>query len=201
MAPPQSVEGAHVEWGIEEIARWVRKPRCHCNYKRFENPPLSWAPEARAVSLRRMIRQRRSAVAMDGRTRISSITFYRMLDRTLAVPEGVPFSILPRESHIHLALMVHCMDDLPRGLYLLVRDAGQTQALQQAITQADPLQKPPGCPHKRVATSLKILGLPSRQNRLANATANVPRPPCVRRAIPLPVGPRDRTAPSMAGRR
>jgi hypothetical protein len=44
--------------------------------------------------------------------------------------------------------MVHRVDDLPRGLYLLVRDADQTEALQQAITQADPLQKPPGCPQQ-----------------------------------------------------
>ena len=145
---PNQLSGAHVEWGIEEIARWVRKPRGHCNYKRFENPPLSWVPEARAVSLRRIIRQRRSAVAMDGRTRMSSNTFYRMLDRTLAVPEGVPFSILPWKSHIHLALMVHRVNDIPRGLYLLVRDADQTEALQQAITQADPWQKPPGCPQQ-----------------------------------------------------
>ena len=44
----------------------------------------------------------------------------------------------------------------------------------------------------------RLLRRPSRQNRLANATAVVPRPPCVRRAIPLPVGTRNPTAPTLA---
>ncbi len=34
----------------------------------------------------------------------------------------------------------------PTGLYLLVRDPAQTSALQAAITQADPWQRPPQCP-------------------------------------------------------
>jgi SagB-type dehydrogenase family enzyme len=145
---PNQLSEAHVEWGIEEVARWVRKPRGDCNYKRFETPPLSWAPDARAVSLRRIIRQRRSAVAMDGQTRLSRHAFYHMLDRTLAVPERVPFSTLPWKSHIHLAIMVHRVDDIPKGLYILVRDPDQTEALQRALTQANPWQKPPGCPEQ-----------------------------------------------------
>jgi len=145
---PNQLSRSHVEWGIEDIASQVRKPRGECQYQRFENPPLSREPAARAVSLRRVIRQRRSAVAMDGKTRMSSDTFYRMLDRTLAVRGRVPFSTLPWKSHIHLALLVHRVDDIPKGLYLLVRDADQTEALQQAITQANPWQKPPGCPEQ-----------------------------------------------------
>jgi hypothetical protein len=103
---PIQLSRSHVDWGIEDIASQVRKPHGDCKYERFENPPLSWVREARAVSLHRIIRQRRSAVAMDGRTRMSRDTFYRMLDRTLAVPEAVPFSILPWKPHIHLALLV-----------------------------------------------------------------------------------------------
>jgi hypothetical protein len=83
---------------------------------------------------------------MDGETRISSETFYRMLDRTLAVQGRVPFNTLPWKSHLHLVLMVHRVDDVPPGLYLLVRDPAQTEILKQAITQADPWRKPPGCP-------------------------------------------------------
>ena len=58
-------------------------------------------------------------------------------------------------------------------------------------------------PSKRVATSLLILGLPSRQNRLANATAIVPRPPCVRAASPhhRTLGAGYAALPQMAGRR
>jgi len=145
---PNQLSRSHVEWDIEDIVSQVRKPRGDCKYERFENSPLSWVPEARAVSLRRIIRQRRSAVVMDRQTRMSRDTFYRMLDRTLAIQESVPFSMLPWKSHIHLALLVHRVDGISRGLYLLVRDAGQTEALQQALTQANLWQKPPGCPEK-----------------------------------------------------
>jgi hypothetical protein len=50
------------------------------------------------------------------------------------------------KSRIHLAIAVHRMDGLPTGLYLLVRDPAQTTTLQAALTQADPSQRPPGCP-------------------------------------------------------
>ena len=93
-----------------------------------------------------MIRQRRSAVAMDGETRISRDTFYRILQRTLAVPDNIPFDTLPWQPHIHLAIFVHRVDDLPTGLYFLVRDSSQRGALEAALTQADGWRRPLGCP-------------------------------------------------------
>jgi hypothetical protein len=145
---PNHLSPAHVDWGIEAFAAEVRKPGGACAYEQFAEPPQSWSPPPRALALRRIIRQRRSAVAMDGQTRLSREDFYRMLDRTLAVPGAVPFSTLPWRSQLHLALLVHRVDGLAPGLYLLVRDPAQTVALQQALTQADPWQKPPGCPQQ-----------------------------------------------------
>jgi hypothetical protein len=83
---------------------------------------------------------------MDGQTSLPRDDFYRMLARTLAVPGAVPFAALPWKSQLQLALLVHRVNDLPRGLYLLLRDPAQKAALQQALTQADPWRKPPGCP-------------------------------------------------------
>jgi len=145
---PNRLSPSHVAWGIEAFANRVRKPREACAYESFADPPQSWLPPPRAVALRQMIRQRRSAVAMDGQTHLSREDFYRMLDRTLAVPGSVPFNTLPWKSQLHLALMVHRVDDLPPGLYLLVRDPAQTVVLQQALTQADPWHRPPGCPEQ-----------------------------------------------------
>ncbi len=145
---PNPLSPAHLDWGIEAFAAQLRKPRGACRYEGFATPPQSWSPPPRAVALRRMIRQRRSAVAMDGATRLSRAGFYRMLDRTLAVPGAVPFDTLPWTSQLHLVLLVHRVDDLPRGLYLLVRDPVQTAVLEQACTRADPWQKPPGCPEQ-----------------------------------------------------
>ncbi len=145
---PNALSPEHVDWDIEAIATAVRKPRNHLAYEVFADPPRSWSPPPRAVALRRVIRQRRSAVAMDGKTRLSRADFYRMLDRTLAVPGAVPFNTLPWKSYLHLALMVHRVDGLAPGLYLLVRDPAQTAALEAALTQADPWHKPPGCPEQ-----------------------------------------------------
>ena len=145
---PNKLSPSHLDWGMDEIAQQVSRPRAACQYRSFENPPLSWPLPSRPVSLRRVIRQRRSAVDMDGQTRLSRDTFFRILHRTLAVPGARPFSALPWKSHIHLALFVHRVDDIPQGLYLLVRDPAQTNALQQALTQANPWHKPPGCPQQ-----------------------------------------------------
>ena len=145
---PNHLSPAHVDWGIEAFAARLRKPHGENAYLPFADPPQSWSPPPRAVALRRMIRQRRSAVAMDGQTRLSREDFYRMLDRTLAVPGAVPFNALLWKSQLHLALLVHRVDDLPRGLYLLVRDPAQKVVLEQALTQADPWHKPPGCPEQ-----------------------------------------------------
>ncbi|MGD2137196.1 MAG: SagB/ThcOx family dehydrogenase [Gammaproteobacteria bacterium] len=143
---PNRLSPAHVAWGIEAFAERVRKPHAACVYEAFTVAPRSWRPPPRPVSLRRLVRRRRSAVAMDGETRLSCEAFYRLLDRTLAVPGVPPFSALPWKSHLHLALLVHRVDDLPRGLYLLVRDPGQSAALEQALTRAHEWRRPPGCP-------------------------------------------------------
>ena len=83
---------------------------------------------------------------MDGSTRMSRDAFYRLLERTLAVPGRVPFSVLSWKPYLHLALLVHRVDGLPPGLYLLVRDPAQHGRLERAITRADPWRKPPACP-------------------------------------------------------
>jgi len=145
---PNQLSKSHVEWGMDEIAEAVRKPRGSSQYELFQGPPKQWSLEIRPISLRKMIRQRRSAVAMDGETRISRDTLYRILQKTLAVPGNIPFSTLPWKPHIHLAIFVHRVEDLPTGLYFLVRDPSQKEALEVALTQANPWQRPCGCPEQ-----------------------------------------------------
>ncbi|MGD8630591.1 MAG: SagB/ThcOx family dehydrogenase, partial [Gammaproteobacteria bacterium] len=123
---PNTLSPSHLDWGIAAFASGLRKPRAAIAYEKFINPPQSGVLPLRPASLRRVIRQRRSAVAMDGQTSLPREDFYRMLARTLAVPGAVPFAALPWKSCLHLALLVHRVDDLPRGLYLLVRDPQQT---------------------------------------------------------------------------
>ena len=73
----------------------------------------------------------------------------RSLDRSSGACKGhIPFDALPWKPHIHLAIFVHRVDDLPAGLYFLVRDPAQREALQGAITQADQWRRPVGCPEQ-----------------------------------------------------
>ena len=143
---PNQLSPSHMDWGMDEPAKATRKPGGLGRYETFQDPPTLWTPNLRPVSLRKMIRQRRSAVAMDGATRINRETFYRMLQRTLAVPGAMPFGTLPWKPHLHLALFVHRVDDLPAGLYILVRDPSRKTVLKEAVTRAGEWRRPVGCP-------------------------------------------------------
>ena len=143
---PNQLSPSHVDWGMEDTAAATRKPRVRLRNERPKSPPIPSCPGSRPVSLRKIIRQRRSAVAMDRVTHITRDAFYRMLQRTLPVPGAVPFSALPWTPHVHLAIVVHRVDDLAAGLYVLVRDVSQRAALEEAFTKADHWQRPDGCP-------------------------------------------------------
>jgi len=140
------LSSSHVKWGLEEMAEATWKPRGLNQYKGLQSSLKQDSLEIRPISLRKIVRQRRSAMAMDGTTRISLDAFYRILQRTLAVSESIPFSTFPWKPHIHLAVFVHRVDDLPPGLYFLVRDPSQKKALEDAFTRIDLWRPPPSCP-------------------------------------------------------
>jgi nitroreductase len=98
------------------------------------------------ISFRQMIFQRRSAVALDGRTGITRDTLYQILAKTLAGPGQFPFNTLPWTPLIHLALFVHRVQDVDPGLYVLVRDPMQTPALRAEMKQEFAWEKPDACP-------------------------------------------------------
>ena len=93
-----------------------------------------------------MIHQRRSAVALDGRTSIPRDTMYHILANTLAGAGQFPFNALPWRPLIHLALFVHRVENLHPGLYVLVRDPGQTSALRAEMKAEFDWEKPEACP-------------------------------------------------------
>ena len=114
----------------------------------YWDPPSSPSPSPsvdRPLGARQIIRQRRSAMSMDGETSLGREVFYQMMLRTLPGPNP-PLATLPWRPAIHLALFVHRVDDLPAGLYLLVRDPNQLASLQSALRDDFLWQKPPACP-------------------------------------------------------
>jgi SagB-type dehydrogenase family enzyme len=86
------------------------------------------------LSARRIIRRRRSALAMDGQTGIPRATFYRMLCSVLPDANPVVFDALPWQPCVHLAVFVHRVQGLAPGLYLLVRHAAAHELLREAVT-------------------------------------------------------------------
>jgi hypothetical protein len=100
----------------------------------------------------RIIRQRRSALAFDGKTSISAARFFLMLSRVMprgerALPHRpMPWDAIPWNAGIHLALFVHRVDELPQGLYMLVRDPAKLGDLRGAMHGHFSWTRPPGCP-------------------------------------------------------
>ncbi len=111
--------------------------------------PAPAAPEGLAgaagrAPARQLIRQRRSAVDMDGVTGLAREAFYALLQRLM--PGRPPFTALPWRPAIHLALLVHRVQGVAPGLYILVREPAQREALAEALDANFAWQRPAGCP-------------------------------------------------------
>ena len=112
-------------------------------------PPSIYPGQPRAGQL---IRQRRSALSFDGKTSISVGSFFTMLGRVMPrvdrelCKRPMPWDVLPWGPAIHLALFVHRVDGLARGLYMLARDPAKVSSLRRAMHQHFTWTSPPGCP-------------------------------------------------------
>ena len=100
----------------------------------FEQP----SPEVSdsTLALRQIIHQRRSAVALDGRTGLTRSVFYRILSKVMPGSRQVPFTTLPWRPSVDLLLFIHRVADLPPGVYVLLRDPARRAALERAMDGA-----------------------------------------------------------------
>jgi SagB-type dehydrogenase family enzyme len=145
---PNQLSPDHVDWSIDVVAGATIKPASKGTYDSEIQPDDEALPawHLGPMSLRQIIRQRRSAVDMDGRTGITRDTFYAILSQTLPGPTRVPFNALPWSPRVHLALFVHRVQDLEPGLYMLIRATEQKAALQSALSDEFDWEKPQSCP-------------------------------------------------------
>jgi nitroreductase len=107
-------------------------------------PPLE--ADRMGMSARQIILQRRSALALDGRTTITAKQFFLILDRVMPRADVPPFYTLGPPISIHLALFVHRVVDLDPGLYMLVRHRDALQPLRAAMDPSFDWSRPDGCP-------------------------------------------------------
>ena len=115
--------------------------------------PINPKDSPSGISAGQVIRQRRSALAFDGKTSISVASFFTMLDRVMPRVERelsqrpMPWDTIAWAPTIHLALFVHRVDGVPPGLYMLVRDSSKLETLRQAMHGHFAWKSPPGCPN------------------------------------------------------
>jgi SagB-type dehydrogenase family enzyme len=91
------------------------------------------APHAVMATAADLIRQRRSAVDFDGRTGISTASWFAMLDALLPRASAPPWDAWPDRPRVNLLLFVHRVDGVPPGLYVLVRDPGALDGLRKSM--------------------------------------------------------------------
>jgi SagB-type dehydrogenase family enzyme len=151
------LSGEHgVEWDIIDevaVASWkytveqrsVALPRLLTNdVSRFT---FHESPSAGQI-----IRQRRSAVSFDGKTSISSATFFRMMQRVMPhadrpqLDRPIPWDVWPYDPAIHLLIFVHRVDGLTSGLYFLARDPKKLAFIQKSMNPELSWTQAPGCP-------------------------------------------------------
>lgn len=140
---PNRLSDAHHPWPVlAEITALTRRPPGDVDRfprPRRAAPPPSDGPDAAAI-----IRARRSAVAMDGRTGITRAAFYELLQST--DPGALPFTALASAPAVDLALFVHRVEDLEPGLYLLSRSRARDAAWRRDADPAFAWTPAPDCP-------------------------------------------------------
>ena len=145
-----------VRWEvIDEVAVATRKPASEAHgFSALETLVVERNDRASTDGpvAGRIILQRRSLQACDGRTSIAADRLYRMLDRLMprveltASRRPMPWDTLAWDPTIHLGLFVHRVDGLEPGLYLLARDPTKMDRLKRAMHRPFDWSTPPGCP-------------------------------------------------------
>ncbi|MCH5373991.1 MAG: nitroreductase family protein, partial [Planctomycetes bacterium] len=148
---PNPLSRDHHPWPvIEEVSRAAhflagdaladekgRRP-CH-------SPALPIGLADRSLPALKIIRQRRSAIEMDGTTRIPHDVFYHMLARVTPAFASL-FDVLPWKPQIALAIFVHRVDGVPPGMYVLARGEHQESSLRSTLHGDFLWRRPAGCP-------------------------------------------------------
>ena len=145
---PNILSSDHVEWtGIQEVSENCEKPLTE-SYPNLDID-LEHLPnllDNDTFSLQKAIHQRRSAVSMDRKTRIDRTTFYQFLIKATPQLNPIPFQSFSWEPQVHLGLFVHRVNDLPAGLYFLLRNKNHLEELKEKFKSKFLWEKPEACP-------------------------------------------------------
>ena len=143
-----ALSSGHVEWpAIEEAAdaAWRKDAEFNATGDREQSPSaLPRVPSQSKAS--QIIKQRRSAVALDDITSISAKTFYEILDRLLPRTGVPPWDVWPWAPLVHCGIFVHRVEGLLPGLYLFERSETVHEKIRAAMAPSFMFEVPEGCP-------------------------------------------------------
>jgi SagB-type dehydrogenase family enzyme len=142
---PNALSPSHVHWPLlEEVSGAGRKLRTHLPRPAARESADRPKAPARALSLREVVRRRRSAVAMDSIATLRRAAYYRMLAATL--PGRPPFSAWPWPAQLDLVVFAHRITGLAPGLYLQARSPSRLDALRRELRPEFRWEVPEACP-------------------------------------------------------
>lgn len=153
-APAQAWRGAAARLSLRHDHRWpvIDAAALSATRPRGARPPGAAEPlvpirgQVKTLSAHDLIRARRSAQQMDGTTGIRRTDFLNLLDRLLPRPGLPPWGDTPAQPRVHLGLLVHRVEGLDSGLYLLSRHARAARALSEALREEFLWQAVPDSP-------------------------------------------------------
>lgn len=137
---PNQLSEDHVDWEIiSRVAKATARPKheeealaVSGGHGSAETTRPFYAPTAQSgIAAAQIIRQRRSAVALDGVSSITKNQLCTMLDKTLPRDACAPFDLGLTVSCVHLLLFVHRVTGLAPGLYFVLRAERDLPALRQ----------------------------------------------------------------------
>lgn len=137
---PSVLSPDHVDWPVIELAaRATERPAgatAECASVGAAAPARALPDGVAARPALELIRQRRSAVAFDGRTALPAADFFALLELLLPRAACSPWDAWPAAPRVSLLLFVHRVDGIGPGLYLLERgaDAAARAELRAACT-------------------------------------------------------------------
>jgi len=128
---PNRLSGEHMDWEIiNTVAANCKKDRtAETSQFSLDYPAMKDEPQNSSAA-HTIIKNRRSAVAMDGETSITKDQFLSMLDKTLPRSQTIPFDLQLCEPMLHLLLFVHRVEQLDQGLYIFVRNPDDLKLLR-----------------------------------------------------------------------
>jgi SagB-type dehydrogenase family enzyme len=144
---PNRLSREQTDWPIiEQAAAATRKPATDAYGESFRPTGPSLPVNATPTPFRTIVRQRRSCLALDGKTGLTRNAFYHILRKTIPGPGRFPFTVFPWPPCIHFGLFVHRVEGIDPGLYCLIRDPSHLHTLKSAMQRDFAWEIPAECP-------------------------------------------------------